>query len=150
MKNFMITSSLFVKCSLAALAIMTICLPMPAFSSDLIPTDGSVKVMDWPPIEKQIILEKDYVNLYCTGEREVVLQDNTRVDCWDDEAVWEFEMAHKWYEAVGQSLHYATLTGKTPGIALIIDSDKDRKRLEALNAVILKFNLPIKVISIKR
>lgn len=75
------------------------------------------------------IPESYYAELFCVGEggdEEVVLSDRTRVDCVTDEYVIEVDFARKWYEGVGQSLHYATVTGKKPGVALIMDDSEQR------------------------
>ncbi|MFH1027609.1 MAG: hypothetical protein V1791_06370 [Pseudomonadota bacterium] len=32
----------------------------------------------------------------------------------------EVEYAHKWAEAIGQSLYYSRMTGKKPGVVLIM------------------------------
>jgi hypothetical protein len=37
----------------------------------------------------------------------------------------EFDWAEKWAEAVGQSLHYARMTGKRPGIVLILREESE-------------------------
>ncbi len=51
-------------------------------------------------------------------------------------------------EALGQTLFYASQTGKQPGILLIIQTGQDNAHLERLNQVIEYFNLPIDVWSI--
>lgn len=56
------------------------------------------------------------------GEQEVRLWDGSRVDIATDSVAWEVDWADKslkWAEAVGQSLYYAAVTGKKPGIILI-------------------------------
>jgi hypothetical protein len=55
------------------------------------------------------------------GVAEVVLADRTRVDCETLGYAIEADFADKWPEAVGQSVHYARMTGKLPGILLIIE-----------------------------
>jgi hypothetical protein len=64
------------------------------------------------------------------GQTEVVLEDNTRIDIATDTEVIEVEFAHKWYEAIGQSAHYAIMTGKKPVIYLIKESDFDNICIE--------------------
>ena len=79
---------------------------------------------------KHLYPEKDYQNTWCNkwqGQSEVKLIDNTRVDCITKTYAVEFDFAPKWAEAVGQSLHYARLTGKKPAIVLIIENDSDFK-----------------------
>lgn len=61
------------------------------------------------------------------GKREVILNDGTRVDILTQKDAIEVEFAHKWYEAVGQSLWYAHKTHKNPVIWLIVESSDDMK-----------------------
>ena len=89
--------------------------------------------------------EADYVNKYCDGVIEHVLSDHTRVDCLTAEYAIEYDFARKWAEAIGQSLHYARMTGKKPGIALIMTKDTDDRYLERVNGVIEEYQLPITV-----
>lgn len=79
------------------------------------------------------------------GEMEVTLPDRTRCDCITGTHAIEMDFADKWYQAIGQSLHYALQANKRPGILLIIESPKDRRYLERLNRVIKTYNLPIEV-----
>ena len=92
--------------------------------------------------------EKWYQTKWCleqNGEIEVTLSDHTRCDCITGTHAVEMDFANKWYQAVGQSLHYALQTNKRAGILLIIESPKDRKYLERLNRVIRHNNLRIDV-----
>tara|TARA_R110000744_G_scaffold359176_1_gene466433 strand:- start:2 stop:406 length:405 start_codon:yes stop_codon:yes gene_type:complete len=66
-------------------------------------------------------LEADYVGNHCQGKIEYRLKDTTRVDCLTNTHAIEYDFAHKWAEAIGQALHYAAMTGKKPGIVLIVD-----------------------------
>jgi len=82
------------------------------------------------------LTESYYSEIFCKsigGVEEVVLSNRTRVDCVTDEYVIEVDFAKKWYEGVGQSLHYATVTGKKPGLALIIDETEERFYQRASN-----------------
>lgn len=66
--------------------------------------------------------EKYYQLSWCAehgGQAEVVLPDGTRCDCLTATHAIEFDFAKKWAEAIGQSLHYAALTGRRAGIVLI-------------------------------
>ena len=65
--------------------------------------------------------EKYYVEKYCQGEIEVLLEDSTRVDCLTDYHAIEFDFSSKWAESIGQSLYYAAMTGKKPAVFLICD-----------------------------
>lgn len=64
--------------------------------------------------------EADHVRAWCSGKVEAVLGDGTRVDCLTDTHAIEVDWAHKWMEGVGQSLHYAEVSGRKPGLALIL------------------------------
>ncbi|MCD4667316.1 MAG: hypothetical protein K8R44_01770, partial [Sulfurimonas sp.] len=71
--------------------------------------------------------EKYYQTLLCdklAGEMEYILQDRTRVDCLTDEYAIEVDFAKKWAEGIGQSLHYAHMTGKKPAVGFIMNSEK--------------------------
>lgn len=102
-----------------------------------------------PPVEaKRLHKEKEYQQVWCShesGEIEVRLPDKTRIDCLTGQYAIEFDFATKWAEAIGQSLHYASQTGKQPGIVLILEKESDRKYLDILNNVIKYFSLEIKV-----
>lgn len=92
--------------------------------------------------------ERQYQKQWCkkhNGEVEVVLKDKTRCDCITDKYAIEIEYAHKWYEAVGQALHYARQADKKPGIALIICQDLDKIKLKRLKNVVEHYSLPIKI-----
>jgi len=67
--------------------------------------------------------EKDYqlfAGDYLGGEVEVSME-GVRVDIITDHNAIEVDYTYKWYEALTQSLYYAILTGKKPGIVLILD-----------------------------
>lgn len=90
--------------------------------------------------------EADYQKAWCTeGRIEHRLDDRTRVDCLTDSHSIEFDYAHKWAEAIGQSLYYAFKTNKRAGIVLIYRSDRDHKYFLRLNSVIEHNKLPIDV-----
>ena len=89
--------------------------------------------------------EADYVKKFCNGKIEVTLFDNSRADCITDTEAIEFDFAHKYYESIGQALHYGLLTDKQPGIYLIITSNKDFKYLFDLAETVGYYNLPIDV-----
>jgi len=54
------------------------------------------------------------------GETEVRLYDGSRVDLLTDSVAYEADWSSKWAEGVGQALHYAELTGKRPGLILLV------------------------------
>lgn len=80
--------------------------------------------------QERPVVERDYQIKFCEqvkGIMEVRLLDATRVDCLTEEYAIEVEYARKWAEAVGQSLHYAIMTGKKPGIALILKNKMEEE-----------------------
>jgi hypothetical protein len=60
------------------------------------------------------------------GKTEVVLWDRTRVDILTKEYAYEVDWASKWAESIGQSLYYAELTGRKPGIILLSKKTEGR------------------------
>ena len=95
------------------------------------------------------LTEKDYVNMYCTGIKEYVLADKTRVDCLTDEYAIEFDFAKKWAESIGQSLYYSKKTGKKPAVAIITDGEKDLKyiqRIKDTDEEIKIFEIPANIV----
>ncbi len=89
--------------------------------------------------------ERYYQLKYCKGQTEVVLSDKTRVDCLTKYYAIEYDFARKWAEAIGQSLHYASMTDKLPGIALIIESQADCRHYTRLLNAIRHYQLSITV-----
>lgn len=91
--------------------------------------------------------EKDYQKLWCTankGQIEVVLPDKTRVDCVTRTHAIEFDFAKKWGESIGQSLYYAAVLDKTPGIVLIMEnSEKDIRYLKRLQKVARQYGISV-------
>ena len=90
--------------------------------------------------------EKFYQEQWCvehSGVMEYRLDDRTRVDCLTDEYAIEFDFAAKWAESVGQSLYYALMTGKRPGVVLIMEGDDDDRFLDRLNSLAVKYNIKV-------
>lgn len=101
---------------------------------------------------KHLRSEKFYQDSWCLeqgGITGVYLPDGTIVDCVTGSNAVEVDFASKFYEAIGQSLHYSTQTGKKAGILLIIESPRDEIYHERLKHVIEQFELPIEVYVIK-
>ena len=97
---------------------------------------------------KRLHPEAHYQEIWCEyiGEVEVILDDDTRVDCLTDTHAIEFDFANKWAEAIGQSLHYSVMTGKRAGIVIIVeDIQKDSKYIWRLFNIIAKKNLSIDI-----
>lgn len=99
------------------------------------------------------LTEKDYVNMYCTGIKEYVLEDRTRVDCLTDEYAIEFDYAKKWAESIGQSLYYSKKTGKKPAVAIITNGENDLKyiqRIKETDEKITIFEIPANIVKNKK
>ncbi|MBQ8634816.1 hypothetical protein IJX73_02010 [bacterium] len=95
---------------------------------------------------KHIHPEKFYQNIWCKEQKgisEYQLIDNTRVDCLTKTHAVEFDFASKWAEAIGQSLHYARMTGKNAGIVLIIEQNDDYKHYAKIKPLCEKYNISL-------
>ena len=97
--------------------------------------------------------EKYYSDKFCeemSGQADYTLQDKSRVDCLTETHAFEVDWADgmKVYEAIGQSLYYASQTDKKPGILLLIRKDNSEKHIRKVQEVIISFNLPIELIVI--
>lgn len=82
--------------------------------------------------------EKDYLQFWCDkyrGEREHRLDDGTRVDCLTDVYAVEVEFAPKWAEAIGQALYYGRMSGRKPGVVLIVRERGDERFVRRLRTV---------------
>ena len=97
--------------------------------------------------------EKEYQKHWCNlnnGHTEVILQDNTRIDCLTKDYAIEFDFANKWAESVGQSLYYAICTGKKAGVVLIMENgEKDLKYLKRLKTISEIYNIQVWTITPK-
>ena len=68
----------------------------------------------------------------------------SRIDCETDEIVYEADWASfKMFEGIGQSLYYSSMTGKTPGLLLIIKDDHGPKHVAKAKIIIDTWDLPI-------
>jgi hypothetical protein len=91
--------------------------------------------------------ESWYQNNWCqdhNGSTEVYLSDNTRADCLTIHHIIEFDFADKWYESLGQSLHYALNFNewRKPGIVLIIEDPAiDEKFWDRLNTLLDAYHI---------
>ncbi len=83
--------------------------------------------------------ERYYQNQWCNkvgGLQEYHLEDGTRVDCLTETHAVEFDFAKKWAESIGQALYYADMTGKRPGVVLIMEQpgdDRFKARLKRIS-----------------
>ncbi|MBI9082119.1 MAG: hypothetical protein JEZ11_00895 [Desulfobacterales bacterium] len=85
-----------------------------------------------------------YQDRWCAkyfGENTVTVSDV--YDCLSEKYVIEFDYADRWYESIGEALHYAMQTGKRAGIVLIMEKEKDVKYWVKLNKTIGHYRLPI-------
>lgn len=77
------------------------------------------------------------------GEMEVVLKDKTRVDIVTNDYAIEVDFAHKWAEAIGQSLYYAKELNKKPGILLVWSGDNEIRYLNRLMEVAVEHGIKV-------
>lgn len=90
----------------------------------------------------------EFQSKWCTengGVVDYVHEDySNNIACIKDQYAIDVEYANKWKEAVGQALYYSAITGKKPGIALIIQNlTDDKKHVESLRLVANKFNIRV-------
>jgi len=79
------------------------------------------------------------------GQIEVVMKDGTRCDILTSTHAIEVDFARKWAEAIGQSLHYALHTGKSPADALIVLSPSDNKYVERVRKISSRYSLGLTI-----
>lgn len=87
--------------------------------------------------------EADYVRAGCKGRVEVTLKDGTRADCLTETHAIEYDWAHKWAEAVGQAMHYARVTGKKPGVVLILKTEADQRYVERVRPLAIENDITL-------
>ena len=95
---------------------------------------------------KHLHREAYYQHLFCKdmgGTLEARLTGHTRVDCLTYGYAIEVDFASKFYQAIGQSLHYSIMTSKKAGIYLIIENKSDMKYLDRLNRIADKYNIKV-------
>jgi len=95
-------------------------------------------------------VESWYQDRECTdGVKEYMNEDNTRTDCYirtSSELVnIEYDFAHKWYECIGQAMHYATLNGGTARCVLIVEDMSEIKYIDRAQRTVNHFNLPVEL-----
>ena len=99
------------------------------------------------------ISDKQYQDIWCMqnkGEFEVQLADQTIVYCMTKTHAIKFDFAPRAaFEGLGQALYYSAMTGKKPGIVVLLKSMNDEKHLIRLNFIIEKKNLDVKVWEIR-
>ena len=77
------------------------------------------------------------------AQQEVVMPDGTRCDLVTETHAIEVDFARKWAEAIGQSLNYGRMTGKSAAIVLIMEKDGDSRHLIRVKSIIRTFRLPL-------
>jgi hypothetical protein len=95
--------------------------------------------------------ESYYADKHCaslSGKREVRMPDGTRADCMTSSRVFEVDFADKWYEAVGQALHYAKQSNKRGAAVIVCRRPADAEKLRRLRALVEFYSLPMDVFSI--
>lgn len=83
--------------------------------------------------------EASYSDEWCAanaGRADQRVDDGTRPDCVTLAMAIEADFADKWYEAIGQASHYATVTGRLPGLLLIVEEPRQCVYVERTRAVL--------------
>jgi hypothetical protein len=96
--------------------------------------------------------ESYYQNLFAErihGQKEVLLDDKTRVDVLTDTFAIEVDFADKWSQSVGQSIYYAEKLHKKAGIVLVINGLEDDRFIQRLMMVAIKHDITVWVIDYK-
>ena len=91
--------------------------------------------------------EQDWQTAWCEGKDRIEyrLNDGSRIDCLTDNYAIEIDFGRKWAEAIGQSLYYGAMSGRQPGIVLIIQAPEECRFFNRLQTTIQKSGLPIHV-----
>lgn len=96
--------------------------------------------------------EKYYQLKWCAdmkGQIEIVLPKSIRCDCLTNTHAIEVDFVNKFPEAIGQALEYSFVTGKKPGIVLIVERERDlyyyRRAVEVINTLRNKSKGTIKI-----
>ena len=94
--------------------------------------------------------EKYYQEKTCTtGIIEYTNSDRTRTDCYTKTQSAEYDFANKWYECIGQSLHYAMLNQNHAVCGLMVEKESDTKYVERAEAVVNHYKLPVTIIVVR-
>jgi len=101
---------------------------------------------------KHLNPEKYYQRIFCDkvhGQMEYRLPDHTRVDCQTSTYSFEVDFGHKAFEAVGQALYYAMITGKRPGIVLIQETRADNRYISRIKRLAARYHIYLFIINTK-
>jgi len=72
------------------------------------------------------------------------LWDNTRIDILTQNFAIEVDWVNKWAEAIGQSLHYSSVSYKKPGICLLCpDISNEFKYIYRCSIVAIKYDISV-------
>ena len=71
------------------------------------------------------------------------IQDGTRIDCYTSTYSFEVDFGHKAYEALGQAMQYSAVEHNKPGIALILETAKDRRYANRIKPTAKKYGIRI-------
>lgn len=98
---------------------------------------------DWP--------EETYQKLFCRGWKTErihnVTEEGTVSDCISKNHVWEVDFTHKFYEGIGQSLHYSVERDLNAGLILVCGDVGDCTSYGLrLIEVVKKFELPLTIL----
>jgi len=99
-----------------------------------------------PAFARHLNTERYYQEIWCeeqAGETEKRMSDGTRCDCLTSTMAIEVDFAIKFYEGIGQALHYSMLTGRPGGLLLIVEKSNDMKFVKRAKKLISFYALPI-------
>ena len=72
------------------------------------------------------------------------MPDKARADCVTATHAVEVDFAPKWAESIGQSLYYAKVLNKKPGILIIMENgEKDLKYLKHVKSVADSYGITV-------
>ena len=73
-----------------------------------------------------------------------------QADLCGSKTVWEVEWGNKDYEAIGQSLTYAHIFKKNPGIIFLVYKGSHMKRIKTALPVLKKHNIEVMIYEVNR
>jgi hypothetical protein len=92
--------------------------------------------------------EADYRDNHCglvKGQTELRNSDGTYTDCYLPDQSIEYDFARKWYECLGQAMHYARLNRNAAVCLLIVEKPTDQKYVDRADKLVEHFRLPVVV-----
>jgi hypothetical protein len=101
--------------------------------------------LDW---EKWIFQEQ----MFDATDRSYQLPDGSEVDLLSKDYSYEIDYAAKWKEAIGQALFYSIMTGKSPGIILLMgkgDYRTERMYYLRCKLVCSKYEIRLQLVKMK-